>query len=296
MADPQHLLDFRERLSQLTELEAVKEAYLAYIQEMFHGYRLCKTPPTFPHPGIGTTLDPQDLAHLEVELFFNDGCLYDELVCIVGHRKSLGWELTQWLKMPRALTLDRMHQLLLLSSSPSQDGQAEFFRRLRELSEQDTVVFSAAFLQVESARGLESALEVELPLGSRVLAFDDGILAALIPDIAEQKLRWPLSKGIQALQKLQVELGEPSLTNASIACWPADATTMPLFVYLLHQGLQKARRRASDLDERHPVVLFANQWYRASSLPEDDGGLGRLSPRNPIDPDLRGGNARRLDG
>lgn len=297
MAEPQHLLDFQERLSQLTELEAIKEAYLAYIADAFRGYRLCKTPPGLSKSRVGLTKDRQDLHHLEIPLFATDACLHDELVCIVGHRDSLGRELAQWLEKPRALTLDRLQRaLLFLQSSPEQIGQAKFFQKLRNLSHSGTACFASLLLHVESAAGLEFALRTELPQGAETFVFSPSILAAIVPNITELNMRWPAYKSVEGLRKLLLQIGELHRPCVSVACWPADSSSVPQYVFALQQGLQDARRLNDAPGHTSPVVVYASQWLNhLDENPGSGGENGRFSPLQPVDPHLRGGNARRLE-
>ena len=297
MEEAQHLLDFQERLLQLTDLEAVKEAYFAYIGDAFRGYRLCKTPPALSKTRVGLTDDSRELAHLGMTLSPYDACLFDELVCIVGHRDSLGRELAEWLEKPRALTLDRLQRLLLLPQSEEQVGQAEFLRTVREIARQRTASFAALFVHIESARGLEQVLEVELPKGSRAFTFSHCILAALVPETTELNVRWPTQKAVEALRKMLIQLEQPQRPCASVACWPTDATTVASLVLALQQGLQDARRLTDLPGQTSPTIVYASNWFEQHSdgSPGTNGGLGRLAFRRPVDPDLRGGNARRLE-
>ena len=99
-------------LEQLYEMEAVKEAYLAYVSSMFSAYQVFKTPPALARGGVqlsessGIRASPRLLSPSEESM-------HDELILIVGRRGALGHELARWLEKPRAAVLSRLERLLL---------------------------------------------------------------------------------------------------------------------------------------------------------------------------------------
>ncbi len=296
MVDSEHLRDFQERLSQLTEPEAVKEAYLAYTSLSFSGYTLSKTPPALAKRGVQLSEDPRDLTLLGLSAPF-DACLYDELVCIAGRRGSLGWELAAWLEKPRALTLDRLQRLWLLPSTEALSplpNQTDFHRRLQELTHQDSTQFVGLLIAVSPSDGLDEVLRSELPLQAKAFTFTDSILAALIPDSRELLCRWSAHKATEGLRKVLQQLNEPQRPVASVACWPDDVDSVPMMMLVLQQGLQDAKRLDELPGSNPPTIVYASQWFRLPN-PDDSTGPETLASRLPPDPHLSGGHARKLE-
>lgn len=113
-----HLLDFAERLSALTDMEAVKDAYLDYVATMFATYRVIRTPGSLPGGGLRLVDSSSELGQLHLMEDW-ESCLHDELICIIGRRGSLGCELGDWLERPRQIVHDRLERLLL---NPKSEG------------------------------------------------------------------------------------------------------------------------------------------------------------------------------
>lgn len=296
MAEAIDLLDFRERLEQLTDMEAVKEAYLAYVSSTLDSDRVVKTPSTLAKVGIQLSSYLED-ASGPVSRW--EESVHDELIFILGPRGSLGLELAQWLEKPRAATLSRLERLLLESPYvPGEElpSQASFHHSLRTLAQYRNRRFAALLIELGNASGLGPILQSCLPPGSSVFAFTRLSLAALIPNCDELRVRWLTHRAAMTLTKTLIELEATARPAIGVASWPAPSPSLPIFVQSLQQALQDAVRVNRLPSQKGPAIIYANDWvsHGTGQRPDDDGGAGApvrgAGPR----PKLRGGAAERL--
>ena len=296
MAEAIHFLDFRERLEQLTDMEAVKEAYLAYVSSRFDSYRVFKTPSSLAKVGIHLSSYLDDASGLVSRW---EECVHDELIFIVGPRGSLGLELAQWLEKSRATTLSRLERLLLEAPEvPGEDlpSQASFHHSLKTLAQARKSRFAALRVELGNASGLGPLLQSCLPPGSSVFAFTRSSLAALIPNCDELRVRWLTHRAAMSLTKTLIELEATERPAIGVASWPAHSPSLPMFVLSLQQALQDAIRVNHLPSQKGSAIIYANDWvsHRTGSRPDEDGGAGAPVRGVGPNPNLRGGAAQRL--
>ena len=260
--------DFLERLQQLTDMEAVKEAYLAFVAVSFSTYRVLKTPPEAVVPGSVIVANYSAEMRLQGITRSDEMCIFDELVCVVGRKNSLGPELGQWMERPRKATLSRLQDLLLVPERPEQTA---FLNTVRRWTQDPERVFTAILMEVGSSEGLADVLASHLPPGARAFKFSATTLAALAPRLSLAAARLFIPKAYVDLGKIMKGLDCGRVAAASVAPWPGDAPDGPQFVQALQQGLQDAKRLECGMA---PHIVYTSDWYSYGGHTEDGGGAG----------------------
>lgn len=281
MAKDLHFTDFKERISQLTDTEAVKEAYLAYLSSRFPRCRVTRTPPYLAASGLRLGDGPPSRVH-------------DELVLIESDGKTSAMEMASWMDLARAAVVARLDKLLL---TVSRSEQTPFFSALRDLMALQREPFVGLLIEMRDSTGMDSVLAAYLPPSATVYLFNKSALAAIIPRCDDLRSRWLAYKATTAMTVKFRTLGHEIEPAASVASWPQDATSAGVLVMTLQQGLQNALRLQALPDAPQPMLVFASEWVARGQRPgegHDDGSAGASARTNKPGPDLRGGSARHL--
>ena len=284
--------EFESRLGQLTEMEAVREAYLAFLATAFPSHRVRRTPQALSPRGIQRGESLPELVAANIAKL-SEECLYDELACVIGPRGSIVDSLQEVMEGVRTLTQRRLEQLLL--EPRTEQSQTAFHQQMRTLV-QESVPFTGMLLEVGEVSGLASVARAELPTGGEVYEFTSSILAVLVPNCLEPRACWTAQRCRTSLSAVLRETGTPFDVAACVGCWPADFPTGPLLLQALQLGLSDAV--SLNADTRSPRVVFARNSTAGGDSdrpPEEDGGAATFSRTVGPVPDLRAGSARKID-
>ena len=291
MRESVHFKDFCERLEQLTDIEAVKEAYLAYAAVMHPEYQVFKAPTNLTVSELAGSVGSDAWLHA-AWVRRDEDSVQDELVLVKGPRGSLSPDLEGWLTLPCQATLSRANRLLIEPKRGS--GQTEFYRHLREVSGPRDPAFAAMLTEVGTVSGLTDVLESALPRQSQVYEFTDSLLVSIIPSVDDLRIRWLARKAILALDETLIRLGE-SRSQSSVATFPTDAPDRPRLLLELQLGLQILRRLNAKPGTPPIPMVFAGQSVARSDGENDEGTAGHPVRRQGPTPSLSGGAARKLE-